>query len=691
MAGPTSAPVSLAFETATSAPTDNDAGFRRAWLGLFSLAVGAWMMLLVTWARSGLERPARLSLVCLVLLGASALSPALLPPKPARRGLDWQAPILSLGVLIAALGALLSATALLLGLALTFAAALLAMLRRLGGIRPGEVVLLALGPPALAFYLFVEFHSRYFAHVYGPELGRLGLLSADTLFHAALTHMIERYGAVSTGLDGLVPLPYHAGSHVWFAALCRLGGSEPLLTYPYAQLTVLLPALILFLLLAVGALVPTRRHLASLPVLTMAVLVGSDLVGWNAHYTSESQSLGLGVLLAGQPLLWTLLWWPAEGGRGRLPLLLALVLLGTGIKVSIGAVFGVALGWVALRSLGPGRRLAAVVAGLLSIAWFAQARLIPDAALSFAFLKFYRSPPPAPFGLYSGWTSPLVPAVSVLLLWLVARQRGAPPDSRGRVLRAAELLVVVTVFSLLPSLFSAVPTPEPWWFANAGHWFALPVFLAIVSSWWQSHPRSREERIAAALLAGVLAFGWLRVGPERLVEQQKPILRSLGVLEEGRVGEDESLLSRHFGGHLRRGSEFEETVALLVEHSLGQAIVGAVRHSVGEAALDVVVFVPPDNRNVWKRGAGGCYRRPLLIPALTGLPLIKGLPPGCSPVSNAYGWGFSVYPEDARSRPTADAELCARALARGFSRVLVLRSVVDWQRNRVVACPPPRP
>jgi hypothetical protein len=81
-----------------------------------------------------------------------------------------------------------------------------------------------------------------------------------------------------------------------------------------------------------------------------------------------------------------------------------------------------------------------------------------------------------------------------------------------------------------------------------------------------------------------------------------------------------------------------------------------------------------------------CFRRPLLVPALTGRPLLRGLAPGCPPVRDPYSWGFAAYGEDARAIDLPDPALCGRARERGFDQVLVLESLREPGRNRLLAC-----
>lgn len=53
----------------------------------------------------------------------------------------------------------------------------------------------------------------------------------DTYFHAAAANMVELHGTGSTGLDGLVPLRYHVGSHWVFGLLAELVGVRIMSAY----------------------------------------------------------------------------------------------------------------------------------------------------------------------------------------------------------------------------------------------------------------------------------------------------------------------------------------------------------------------------------------------------------------------------------------------------------------------------
>ncbi|MEA5616577.1 hypothetical protein VB711_01805 [Cronbergia sp. UHCC 0137] len=63
----------------------------------------------------------------------------------------------------------------------------------------------------------------------------------DQLFHAAISNIIKTYGIPSTGIDGLVYLPYHYGSHWLFAHLSSLLNMEILIFYQLAYPVIIVP------------------------------------------------------------------------------------------------------------------------------------------------------------------------------------------------------------------------------------------------------------------------------------------------------------------------------------------------------------------------------------------------------------------------------------------------------------------
>ncbi len=69
-------------------------------------------------------------------------------------------------------------------------------------------------------------------------------LNPDTLFHASLAEMIKSFGTVSTGLHGLPKVHYHILSHFFFACLSKILKTQVYEVYGFAQYLVMGPFLV---------------------------------------------------------------------------------------------------------------------------------------------------------------------------------------------------------------------------------------------------------------------------------------------------------------------------------------------------------------------------------------------------------------------------------------------------------------
>jgi hypothetical protein len=72
----------------------------------------------------------------------------------------------------------------------------------------------------------------------------IGYVHKDTLFHSSISAMIKNYGIVSSGLNGLVEIPYHYLSHALIAGISLLTGIGVLEVYGIAPFVLFAPLLI---------------------------------------------------------------------------------------------------------------------------------------------------------------------------------------------------------------------------------------------------------------------------------------------------------------------------------------------------------------------------------------------------------------------------------------------------------------
>ena len=101
------------------------------------------------------------------------------------------------------------------------------------------------------FGYFLVINSRAYASVLTPELALTGIHQLDTIFHASIANMLVKYGALSTGLDGFVPIKYHVLSHIWLGCVSLWLGVPTLEGYVIGRQVIAIPILLFSLSLAI--------------------------------------------------------------------------------------------------------------------------------------------------------------------------------------------------------------------------------------------------------------------------------------------------------------------------------------------------------------------------------------------------------------------------------------------------------
>lgn len=511
------------------------------------------------------------------------------------------------------------------------------------------------------------------------EKTTLGGGHLDTLFHGALANVIATQGAPSTGLDGLPYLPYHYGAHVVVALLSSLLGLSVLDVLNFAFPVVFLPLSVA----ALGLFVFELRRLAGIVApdgaLFWVVLVVGHVgilptaaresvgLGLNRHILSESYLLA-GALFFLVAALLVAAWRSAPPdlpGAGGVPapvawpivLPLATVLLGFA-KISVAYLFLVAVGWLALR-LGLLRRprflASLLLSALLVLPVYAVTNFWGGSATGlFGFLRLTVEP---------GWRLlffPLYFSVSWCFVALRIGQLGwmtlgdAATALRERKGLDVELVLLLVAFGALPGLLVEAGHAATDYFSDFPRWVSLGLILALSlpdiretlfptgSGGWRG---IRLRSVAAALLVAAF-FGTsvgnvgarLRVAVVEDLEIRGEILRlgdrSFDLKAEGKA----ALASRN---PARIEAFLRRVVAPsidgdLTKHPHWPAIralreIGALPLSERKGA---VLLIPDSTRSFWTTCRGNerfaslfwSKSAPFLPPALTGVPLLRGVP-----------------------------------------------------------------
>ena len=174
---------------------------------------------------------------------------------------------------------------------------------RVPGSRP--VLALACGCAAGIGY-FLLINSRGYATVLTPELALVGIQHLDTLFHASIANMLVKHGALSTGLDGLVPLKYHVLSHIWLGCISLWLGVSTLEGYYIGAQVIAIPMLLFGLSLATHLLRRPGEGLSNRALITsgpLLLLFVADIWGSTSYLVSESYFVAMILFLLTLPLL----------------------------------------------------------------------------------------------------------------------------------------------------------------------------------------------------------------------------------------------------------------------------------------------------------------------------------------------------------------------------------------------------
>ncbi len=508
---------------------------------------------------------------------------------------------------------------------------------------PGSHSILAIMCGCLAgFGYFLLINSRGYATVFTPELALVGTQHLDTLFHASIANMLVKHHALSTGLDGLVPIKYHVLSHIWLGCLGLWLGVTTLESYYIGAQIVAIPMLLFSLSLATyllrrpGAVLIDGALITLLPLL---LLLMTEIWGWTSYLVSESYFFAMILFLLALPLLAEMAESPR---RHRLDAQLAalgvagiLILLS---KISVGVIFWAAAGFLLWRQFGMTLlNLVMLAPSILLLVVFCAALSSPDSGTyvhAFALFSFIREFP------QGAWPNVVANLLLLYAAWRVWRS-GTSADRH-----IAEAFAVIAVSSLAPALLLQIGGGSAYYFANVGTWAAI-VFCT-------------------AYAGNLLTKQGQRLLKPRLV---------LGAIVLLTFATDEKRNSAAKLG--MQFSELQARVRLLAGKGPGEETttrqrIAAVLLSTGlmhDSAA--VVFVPPKNTAFWTNYPD-CRGDPFFVPAIFGAPMLKGLNPSALKCPRDPYYGFAAYAADANSRASTDLELCARAADLGFDTVFVL-------------------
>ncbi|MET4746702.1 hypothetical protein ABIB08_001033 [Bradyrhizobium sp. RT11b] len=529
-------------------------------------------------------------------------------------------------------------------------------------------------------YFFLV-NSKGYATVLTPEQAATGLQHLDTLYHASIANMLVNFGHLSTGLDGFMPMKYHVLSHIWMGCVGLWLGVTTLESYYLTAQIIAIPLLLFSLIMAGLLLRRSAEGLSDSALVTLVpllLLMIADLWGWTSYLVSESYFVALFLLLLALPLL-------PEIADERSPLgppLTALAVAGTLVlfsKISVGVIFWGAVGFLLWRRLGLTLlNFIKVAAPIAPLVWLASAIGSPEAGEYVHALRPLAFVREFPRGSLPNIVANLVLLCGAARLWL---------SGTSAEMRLAEALALLALGSLAPALLLDIIGGSAFYFANVGTFVCIAFLTAYGGPMLERrNPQAfRPAVILIVIAVVVLATNEKRRSPIELARQFQE-LRARAHKLAGR-GEAAPLPTLNAtAALLAPGGSLRAEIGDDVRHAPGGQSIETLLSLSGGLTHQTAVFVAPDNRLFWTTYID-CRGDPLFIPAVLGLPMLKGINPaefGC-PKDRYYLGAHNA--EDAISDVASDDQLCARAARWGLGEILVLSTP---QVGRKLSCAVPR-
>ncbi|MCK1640751.1 hypothetical protein IVA95_24980 [Bradyrhizobium sp. 157] len=517
------------------------------------------------------------------------------------------------------------------------------------------------------FGYFLVINSRAYASILTPELALTGIHQLDTIFHAAIANMLVKHGALSTGLDGFVPIEYHVLSHIWLGCVSLWLGVPTLEGYVVAGQVIAVPMLLFCLSLTIHLFRRPAHGPGNGALITLGsllLLFVADLWGWTSYLVSESYCLSMILFLLSLPLLAEI---ADPDRRDRLSLQLSalgiVALLTLLSKISVGAILVSGVGFLLWRRMGMTLLgLIKLAVPLIMLLMLAVAVISPGAALllqvfePFGFIRQY------PLCALSNIAANLLLIGAAFQVW----RRGSVRDKR-----CAEAVGVMAITAIAVAVLVNLPGGADYYFVNVGTWTAIAFLCAYGGATFEKifpNPLAPGFALAAILLVALLTEekrkSAYRVGA-MFAELQARVRLVTGDSAGAETTTRQRLIALLTPGHPARAALANDVKRTPGEQARNTLLAMGIAQAHREA-----VFVPPDNLAFWNI-AVECRASPFFVPAILGAPMLKGLSPPALKCPGEPHYGFARY-KDAASEPLSDEQLCARAARWNLNTVLIL-------------------
>ncbi len=488
--------------------------------------------------------------------------------------------------------------------------------------------------------------SGYFVP-WSYEFALLGQHHRDTVYHVALANMLEYHNVKSVGLDGLPLIGYHTLSHRVAGAFSNWAGLNTFVGYSLFFSGVALPLLFTFFANAAMFLRPWGwGHLK--PFVGIASLMATLLVCSNfefaSYFASESYIFSLLMLMIVIPAM--AVWSLDSAGFSEKFLLSAVFIIGITLaslaKISTGAVMFAGVAFLITASF-KFRLSGFVLAFLVSLLPFVFIYTISSIGSG------YESDFFSPFSFLIEHQRVAIFHIIITFIAFLYLGYFLPGEFSLKVLYGS--MLIMSLAATASSLLLELEGGNAYYFANPGIWAAILLISSVGPASTNPNSLAIQHQLT---LASMILLLVVVINPDRWKFAEK--------LSSGYTRIEQAARSYSPGSHA------DSLSALLSKNTVLGKIASEI-DDIKSKKEDFAVFVAPEFRAYWQL-ARYCWAQPFYIPALTAIPLVKGLPPEVPECVGPSFFGLYAYdPAVSASATISDRELCDHAKTRNISEI----------------------
>lgn len=488
--------------------------------------------------------------------------------------------------------------------------------------------------------LFQALLNTQIFNILTSEAILLGAGYHDTLFHIAISSMIKNYGVPSLGLDGLDGIRYHYGAHTWFAAISKATGAQLIYVYPLIILTLLYPMLFFTLsALTIYCFRISQENIWACIFMPLLLTIPYHLFGYHTHRVVETYILSI------IPLLWGfgMAVSPFTGNRnGKIDInfILYLVLfsliafLVCMVKVSSGFILAVSAVFLWWLSFGFGKRwflaitilFTSIVVAFVSFTFsnhgiFASSneKLRWMQCIYFAFEILLK---------HLDWWSYISYPVAALFLWGWAflNQRGIKNVSQAKELQPFyNYGLVIIVISCLGAAAGLLTLRQDWiYFAQPALWLSIPLLVGLLFHVLQGKLFKDVPIIVGPASIGLFCSGIWLAG---ILPNNNIGIKNSHIAMIHQMNREEKLYNDSSKMGLSWVVNTQDILDIYLNRFDETDYGKMYRILTKNTGIRTLVFVEPNNTFFWTHNINYEFASTLYVPAVIGVPMIKGLPP----------------------------------------------------------------